>query len=182
MPQEQRPVVPEAPDPYEADYSDRLQAYTEAVGKAATYDTLQQGRIEAENRRNQEAAYKLKQTWLDRAQEYTERASELKITPQQLQDAGGVIANYQLKDEVTAYIMDRKKDGPTIATYLAANTGELDALSRMTPTEASVHVATVIAPKASASQGISGAPDPADSLSGGGAPPTQRGPKGATYT
>ena len=181
LPQEQRPVIPELPDPYDADYPAMIQAHTEAVGKAATFDANQATQTEATNQANFKAQQKLQKEWVDRAQTYSERATELKIDPQQLQSAGAIVAGYRLNDDVTSYVMERK-DGPVITTYLAAHQDQLDTVSRMSPTQASVYIETVISPKASASVGISGAPEPADSLSGGGAPPTQRGPKGATYT
>ena len=180
LPQEQRPVVPEPPDPYDADYAGKLKDYTEAVAATATYDAGQKARTEADQRQQFEAQQKLQGEWITRAQTYTEKAKALGVSPEKLQETGSYVARAGVNNDVTQYILEHEK-GPLITQYLATHTEELDQLVGMNTAHASVYIQTVITPKASASSGVSGAPEPPDSLGGGGAPPTQRGPAGATF-
>lgn len=180
LPQEQRPVVPEPPDPYDADYAEQLKAYTQAVSDAAAYDAGQQVRTEAETQKALEAQQKLQDEWTNRALSYTENAKTLGIDAKELQLAGQTVAAFGVSDDLTQHILEDEQ-GPLITRFLAHNPGELEKIVGMTTAQAAVYVETTVKPKASASSGISGAPKPVESLGGGGAPPTQRGPAGATF-
>lgn len=180
LPTEQRPSVPDLPDPYDADYAVKIEARDQALRDAAAYDARQSVLQEQQQTQAQEAQAKAQAATFERIRTYTERAQKLGIEAEQLQVAGTTVQQYGINDDLADFILDHEQ-GPQITAYLASNPGELDDLNRLTPIQAAVKLETVIKPKASQLSGISGAPKPAEGLTGGGAPPTQRGPEGATY-
>lgn len=180
LPTEQRPVIPPVPDPYDADYAEDLKVYTKAVADAATYDAEQRAIHERQQADAEEAQRKQVGEVITKAQGYTERAAKVGIDPQTLQVAGNTVQQYGIHDDLAGDILEDEK-GPTITLYLAQHPEDLAEMSRMSLTRAAVHLETVVKPKAIASSGISGAPEPPETLGGGGAPPAQRGPKGATF-
>ena len=180
LPQEQRPSVPELPDPYDADFGPKMAARDTALRETAAYDARQTLAAEQQQTKAQEAQREQQAALVTRVTTYTERAQKHGINAEQLQVAGQTVAQYGISDELTNFILDDEQ-GPQITAYLSKNPGELDELSRLTPVQAAVRIATVVKPKASQHSGLSGAPEPVTGLSGGGAPPAQRGPAGATY-
>ena len=180
LPQEQRPSVPDMPDPYDADFGPKMAARDTALRDTAAYDARQTLAAEQQQTEEQQAQATQQAALITRVTTYTERAQKHGINAEQLQVAGQTVAQYGISDELTNFILDDEQ-GPQITAYLSKNPGELDELSRLTPVQAAVRIATVVKPKASQHSGLSGAPEPVTGLSGGGAPPAQRGPAGATY-
>ena len=180
LPQEQRPSVPDMPDPYDADFGPKMAARDTALRETAAYDARQTLAAEQQQTKAQEAQREQQAALVTRVTTYTERAQKHGINAETLQVAGQTVAQYGISDELTNFILDDEQ-GPQITAYLSKNPGELDELSRLTPVQAAVRIATVVKPKASQHSGLSGAPEPVTGLSGGGAPPAQRGPAGATY-
>ena len=115
------------------------------------------------------------------AQSYTERAQGLGLDAAELQVAGNTVAAYGVSDELAGHILNDEQ-GPLITRYLAGNLNELETLRGMAPMQAAVHLATKIVPKITAVPTNTGAPPPSDGLSGGGVPPSERGPDGTTYS
>jgi len=181
MPREQRPDVPDLPDPYDDNYAEQIAKRDEAIRKAVAYDTQQQF-VQYQRHQAQEQSQKAQQDAITKTvQSYSGRAKDLGVKPEQLTAAGNTVHAYGIADEVTQYILGDEQ-GPLITTYLARHTDELEKISGMSPMQAGIYIDRAIRPKASVAPKTSRAPAPADGLTGGGAPPNQRGPKGATYS
>lgn len=180
QPQDDRPTVPPIPDPFDDDYESKVQARDKAIREVAAWETRQQ----AEQYRQQQEQIRAVQERTQQLQTvlktYTERANELGVKPEELQVAGNTVATMGIHDDVATYILEDDK-GPLITTYLARNPAELQRMQGMSPMMAAVHVATQVRQKAESAFGKTQAPPPPESLDGGGTPPQQRGPKGATF-
>lgn len=185
LPTETRPVVPTVPDRYDFDnneaYSHAVASRDTLIGSAAAFDErLSQAEINrnVEQRMAQEAA--LVEQHKD-AQTYSDRALELGIKQQDLLAAGQMVAGMGIQDEVAGFIL-KDKAGPLITQFLAANPIVLDEISRMSPMDAAIQINSVIKPKvAELMPRTTQAPDPVEPLRGGGVPPLERGPPGATF-
>ena len=180
LPQETRPGIPEPPDPLDDDFEQKLATRDTAIREASAYDVRQDvartQAIAAESTAQNERL----NTFNEAADTYMGRAVKLGLDAVGLQVAGNTIAAYGISEELATHILNDEQ-GPLITQYLAGNLNELEALRVMPPMQAAVHLANVIAPKISAVPANSGAPSPPDGLSGGGVPPSERGPKGTTY-
>ena len=180
MPQELRPEVPTPPDPLDDDFEKQLEVRDTAIREAAAFDArremAQTQAVAAANATQNERQASLTQS----AQTYTERAQTLGMDNAELQVAGQTVAAYGVSDELVEHILNDEQ-GPLITRYLAGNLNELETLRAMPPMQAAVHLATHVVPKITAVPTNTGAPPPSDGLSGGGAPPAERGPEGCTY-
>lgn len=180
IPVEQRPDVPETPDPYAENYSDQVAARDKAIADRAAYDARQtviedQKVEQAQRTRNEQVA--AVQTVVTT---YTDRAKDMGIAPEDLGAAGKVVAAHGISDDVTLHILNDDK-GPAITTYLAQNPLAMDELHGMNPMQAAIHIENVVKPAAVSSKKTTNAPPPSTNLEGGGSPPSERGPKGATF-
>lgn len=180
LPQNTRPEVPPAPDPFDEDYEKKIQQRDDAIRKAAEWDARQSAQLQWQQQQEQQAAQERANQLRQTLTTYTQRATELGIKSEELQQAGNIVATMGVHDDVANFILADEK-GPLITTYLAKHPGELEAMYGMTPVQAAVHIATKVKTKAESSHGITQAPPPPESLEGGGSPPRHRGPKGATF-
>lgn len=181
MPQEQRPEIPDPPDPLDDDFESRTAARDAAIREAATYDARQEQARQQAAQRAQAAQNERQATITQSAQSYMERAQKAGIDAAALQVAGQTVAAYGVSDELAEHILNEEQ-GPLITQYLASNLDELETLRSMSPMQAAVRIATRVVPKISAVPANTGAPSPPDALEGGGVPPAERGPDGTTYT
>ncbi len=178
--EQQRPVIPELPDPYDDNFDQLIAARDKAVQEAAIFDANQrQSQAQRESTEQQRIAEQQQQL-VTAVKTYADRAATLNISPEALQVAGQTVAAYGIDDQLASYILGDEQ-GPLITTYLAQNPAELEKISGFSPMQAAVYLETNIKPKAGSVKRNSSAPPPADTLSGGGAPPKERGPKGAKY-
>lgn len=179
-PQDARPKIPPAPDPFEDGYEQKIAERDQAIRAAAAWETRQQATQYQQQLEQQRAIQERAESLRSTLQSYTGRAESLGIKPEVLKTAGSTIATMGMHDDVATFILNDEK-GPLITTYLARHPGEVEAMHGMTPVQAGVYLATKVKPKAESAHGVSQAPAPPDTLDGGGAPPQTRGPKGATF-
>jgi len=180
LPQEQRPQIPQMPDPYDADYDKKVLERDKAIKEQAAYDARQQTLQEQEAnaiRMRQEAQ---QAELVKRATTYAERAEKMGIDSNDLQNSANALAQYGISDDLTQFIL-KDDQGPLLTTYLARNPVALEELQGLSPIELGHHIAVSIKPNLAPARTRTQAPDPPDVLDGGGSPPTERGPKGATY-
>jgi hypothetical protein len=173
--QEQRPVVPDEPDPLDEDYEARQREREQQVAAAARYDERQKVLTEQRERAEQEKQQKAQQAQAEKVQVYTKRAGELGVTVDELQEAGNMVAQSGIAEDVADMIISDDK-GPLITKALASDINKLVEFSRMTPIQQAIEVNRI----KSAVLPQSSAPDPFDVPNGSGVK-GQRGPKGATY-
>ena len=180
MPREQRPVVPEAPDSMDDDFDSKMAKRDKAIREAGAFDTRQELATSQATAAANQAQSTRQTAFMQSAQDYTARAVKAEIDSAALQAAGQVVSAYGMSDELTEHILNDEQ-GPQITQYLAGNLNELETLQNMPPMQAAIHLATQIVPKLKAVPTNSGAPPPSDGLTGGGVPPSERGPEGCTY-
>lgn len=181
QPQAQRPVVPPVPDPYDDNFDQLMRDRDVAIEAAKEFDLKQHQDQIRQQQQQQQAVDEQQQQMVNTAEAYSKRAADLNVSQQELQVAGQTVAAYGISNELTFFILDDDQ-GPLITTYLARNPEEIEVLNSMNPMQAAVHVATNVKAKATAAKPNNGAPPPAETLGGGGATPSKRGPSGATFT
>lgn len=127
-------------------------------------NTASQAAITKQNEARQEAANKI-------GQEYVKRADGFGISRDNLQKASELVASYGVSSEVSMHIASHE-NGPLIVQYLATNPTELGDLADMNPMQAAVHVSNVLSEKAAVMKPkTSNAPDPVTPLGGNGVDP-----------
>lgn len=184
IPQQGRPVVPEAPDPFalsEQEYRQRLVQRDQAIREAAAFEAQQQAlqwqRKQAEEQQQRRA--------MERQQEevraYADRANKLGVAAAELQEAGTLVASYGIDPALVEMIL-ADDHGPLLTKYLAKNQLELERLVQMPVTMAAVRLATDLKSKAVAMKPkVTNAPDPLSQPRNAGISPKPKGPRGATF-
>ena len=158
-----RPQVPALPDPFAA-YDARMQMLQNQQAQMA-----------------QEAAQKQQEVLVEKVQSYAQRAKSLGVKAEELQAAGSIVGQFGIDDSLVEYILE-DDHGPLITKYLSQNIGLLDNLRNMHPTRASVFIANMIKPKATALKPkFTNAPDPVRRPQPSGIQAKAKGPKGATF-
>jgi hypothetical protein len=115
------------------------------------------------------------------AQTYRNRATELKVTDEQLNTAANVINDYGMSNDVAQFILD-DPNGPLITTYLAKNQSILQEMAQMSPMQAAVMISQKISPKFASTKPVnSQAPAPLDRIKGSGTAPKKRGAEGTQF-
>ena len=180
LPQEQRPDIPVVPDSLDDDFEAKTEIRDKAIREASAYDVRQDVARSQTAARESAAQNERVEAFNTAAEAYNGRAVKLGVDAIGLQTAGNTVAAYGIDEQLAGHILNDEQ-GPLITQYLAGNLNELETLRGMAPLQAAVHLATVIVPKITAVPANSGAASPPDDLSGGGVPPSQRGPKGCTF-
>ncbi len=180
-PKEQRPDLPALPDQYDDDYETRIRERDQALIAQAQFDARQRLTQERQQQAEFDRQQQAQQKRYDSVAEYSKRATSLGVTTEELQAAGTRLQG-MVSSDVESYILDSDK-GPLMTKYLAANPLELDTLNQLNPMQAAVYLETQVKSKAEqyGQKKVTSAPDPTDTLSGGGAAPKNRGPSGAKF-
>ncbi len=164
------PPLPNPDDYYgdEQGFREAIQAREEAIAKRAEVQAL----TLAQERQAQEIAYRQQLEAQAEAQQkvasYVKSAKEFGISEDQAQKDGAAVAQYIGGDVQDVIVSDPQ--GALISSYLAKNVIELDHLSRMTPMQQAVYIATEVKPKISSTRKTTQAPKPVDIVEGAGAP------------
>lgn len=180
-PQQTRPNIPDMPDAFDDNYQEQMTQRDEAIRTAAEFDgrqSAQQAQLQAQ----QQAALAEQQQARNKVVEsYADNATKLGVDATELQAAGAIVGNFGLDDQVVEFIL-QDDQGPLITKYLANNPMEMETLRNLSPMGAAVRIGNEIK-KEAAALGVKtrSAPDPAETLSGSGISPKDRGPKGATF-
>jgi hypothetical protein len=177
----QRPEIPPTPDPYDDDYEGKMRLRDDALVQTAQYDAQANAYQAQEQALQQQQAADANKTLLESVTTYSDRADKLGITTQELQQAGNVVAQHGIGDEVAEYIL-ADEQGPNITMYLAQNPLEMETIRNMHPMQASVYIYSTIKAKAvSARPTPNPISEPTEVLRGAGQPEGDRGPSGAVY-
>lgn len=184
VPQQGKPVVPEAPDPFalsDSEYRQKLVARDQAIREAAAWEAQQQ----ALQWQRQQAQLEQQQRQQERQQEevraYADRAKKLGVTSEELQEAGSLVAGYGIDPALVEMIL-ADDHGPLLTKYLARNQLELERLVQMPVTTAAVRLATDLKAKAVAMKPkVTKTPDPLNQPRNAGISPKPKGPAGATF-
>jgi hypothetical protein len=184
LPKQERPQVPEAPDPFsisDEEYRRQLSQRDEAVSKAAAYDAQQQYLQQQQYQLDEQARQTQQEVQNSKIENYASRATKMGIKSEELQVAGAAVSNFGIQEELVNFIIE-DDHGPLITKYLSQNLTELDNLRSMSPIQAAIRITNEIKPKAAALKPkVNQAPDPVDTPQGAGISPKPKGPKGATF-
>jgi hypothetical protein len=184
LPKQERPQVPEAPDPFaisDEEYRRQLSQRDEAVSKAAAYDAQQQYLQQQQYQLAEQARQKQQEALNSKIENYASRATKMGIKSEELQVAGATVSNFGIQEELVSFIIE-DDHGPLITKYLSQNLTELDNLRSMSPIQAAIRITNEIKPKAAALKPkVNQAPDPVETPQGAGISPKPKGPKGATF-
>ncbi|MCK5444962.1 MAG: hypothetical protein KAI73_05015 [Rhodospirillaceae bacterium] len=180
QPIETRPDIPPMPDQFADGFDEKLKARDQAIAKASAFDTRQEEARTRQEGLDQQATTERQQAVTTVINTYTDRAAKLGITPDELEKSGQAVGAYGLNDAVTLHILGDEK-GPAITKFLAENPIAMDKLNGMNPMQAAAHIESVVKPAALKMKKTTNAPPPSTNLDGGGSPPSERGPKGATF-
>lgn len=168
------PNVPPIPDPYDEDYETKVKARDEALMRKVEFDARQRIASEQQERTQKEAQEAEKKRIESLAQGFDNRATQLGLDVNAVRSAGDVVVNYGIGEELAIFLLE-DKEGPLITTYLAENPLEIEELRQMSPLQAAIKINSEVRTKASARKPqVSAAPEPADILSGNGAPEDNR--------
>ena len=173
-----RPDIPPPPDPYEDNFAAKVAHRDAMIAKAAQFDAEINWRNTQEQQRQQQIAAEERAKVVKTVETYSEVATKLGITSEELAEAGSKIAPY-IPDRLALRILN-DASGPEITTFLAKNLVELDKVTRMSPEDGAVYLETVIKPAAKRAPPKL-APEPTEKLSGASMRESDRGPSGATY-
>ena len=174
-----RPEIPALPDPYDENYAELIAQRDQAVQDAAKYDAEAAAEVAQQERAAAVTVKEQNDALVKSVSTYTERAEKLSVSEAELEVAATTIDAYGINGALVQHIL-ADEQGPLITLHLAKNPAELAALQDMSLLDAAVYISTALKTKVMAGR-EGGAPPPADTLTGGGAPPAGHGPKGATY-
>jgi len=176
-----RPEVPEMPDKYDENFSQKLQARETALIAQGDFDRNERIASQTnlanqqQQQRNQHEAIQTAKTG------YDSRADNLGLKAKDIDPAWNTLINHGVNVHIQAHLLD-EATGPQIVDYLAKNPLEMDKLAGMNPMSGAIFIATELRDAAAgAAKKINLAPAPVDTLKGNGAREGSRGPKGATF-
>lgn len=184
IPQQGRPSVPEAPDPFalsDVEYRQRLVQRDQAIREAAAWEAQQQALLWQRQQAELEQQRRQQERQQEEVKAYAERANKLGVAAAELQEAGTLVAGYGIDPALVEMIL-ADDHGPLLTKYLAKNQLELERLVQMPVTMAAVRLATDLKAKAVAMKPkVTKAPDPLNQPRNSGISPQPKGPKGATF-
>lgn len=179
LPQDQRPEIPKAPDPWAPDFEELLEKREEAIRAQIRWDAEHEYRQQQEQRILQQQQKEWAQNIQTAQQSYNQRAQTLGLDQAELQQAANTVAQFGVPFELVEYVLEDDL-GPAITLHLANNVSDLEKIRSMHPVKAAAYIAGTIKPGLKPRERKPAAPAPTDTLKGAGAAP-QRGPKGATF-
>jgi hypothetical protein len=184
IPQQGRPVVPEAPDPFalsDTEYRQKLVARDQAIREATAWEAQQQALQWQRQQAEMEQQRRQQERQQEEVKAYAERARKLGVAAEELQEAGTLVAGYGIDPALVEMIL-ADDHGPLLTKYLARNQLELERLVQMPVTTAAVRLATELKAKAVAMKPkVTKTPDPLNQPRNAGISPKPKGPAGATF-
>lgn len=179
LPQDQRPEIPEMPNPWDDNYDDKMAKREEAIRAQIKWDTENEYRQQQEQHILQQQQQERIRSIQTAQQSYNQRAQTLGLDQSELQQAANTVAQFGVPFELVEYVLEDDL-GPAITLHLANNVSDLEKIRSMHPVKAAAYIAGTIKPGLKPRERKPAAPAPTDQLKGAGAAP-QRGPKGATF-
>jgi hypothetical protein len=163
--------IPEMPDPYDDDFEQKVRERDNLIQQKAAFEAQQSYALQQQQAQQQQQQMQEQQKLDEQAIKYAKRAAEMGISSQELQQAGNVVAEYQLPDTIVMGILN-DPEGGLITKYLASNPLEIDNIRQLDPFSAATYINQNVRPKAAELKPkTSNTPQPASTVSGGGADP-----------
>lgn len=179
-------AVGEMPDSLDfdtdAEFTQAKTQYINNIRAHANHDA-QQASIEKQRQDNLAAQqYKVHEERQTSIKSYSENATKLGITNEELQLAGNAVASYGISQDMeTAILSD--SEGPLLTKYLAANPQEVGNLNSMNPIQAGAYLVSLKAKAGALKPKSSSAPNPTTDIAGSGGEVNRDSPliKDATF-
>ena len=181
LPQSIRPNIPELPDQYDENFTEKMATRETAIQEAATFDANLNAATQLQNEQALALQGQQQQAANDLATSFVGKAKDLGVSEAELGTALETVGAYGGVGQDLANFVMSHDQGPLVAKYLAENPAEVLTIQTMTPMQGAAHLMTNVMPKAVATKTTLGAPAPVDSLDGNGATPSDEGPAGAKY-
>lgn len=161
-------TVPPPPDPYSDNYEDQIRARDEAIQRKAEHDAQQRSIEDQQKRHTEEQALHEEQALQEKVAAFDTNMVKLGLNPVEVKKAANTLIDYGVSDTLQDILLE-DSEGPLLATYLANNPIELEALGGMSTLQLVNHLNGTVRQKASLLKPkTSKAPDPPMTLSGGG--------------
>jgi len=161
--------IPPIPDELDDDFNAKLAARDEAIANNARYQAGQDLYLQQQTQ-NQQAQQAQQQANYQQARTvYNARATELGISPAELQAAETAVVNYGVNADTAARIMANKEDGPLIVKVLAENAADAISLASMDSYSQGVFIAGLQSKVDALKPKQTITPKPPEILTGGGA-------------
>lgn len=168
QPKEQAPEILSRPDPFDDDYDTKLTAYEQSIRQSAQYEYAQQQQQQILQQQRAYQQQKMQADLTTKAATYAEKAKGYGINPQELQQAGQLVASMGLSEDVAMFILEDEQ-GPLITRHLAINHVDAEAIIGMAPLQAAMYIERTIKPKTAAlKKKQTNAPAPATKIQGRG--------------
>ena len=168
QPKEEAPQLLDRPDPFDDDYDTKLTAYEQSIRQAAQYDYAQKQQLQVSQQQQADKQREMQADLTVKAESYANKAKEYGIKPEELQQAGQLVASYGLSEDVAMFILEDAQ-GPLITKHLATNHADAEAIIGMNPMQAAMYIERTIKPKTAALKPKkTNAPNPAVKINGSG--------------
>jgi hypothetical protein len=155
-------VVPEMPDPLDAEYDDKLAARETAIRQLGEAEARKKLAQEQQDRAYQEAIEAQQKEIQGHVDTMFATGETLGIKKDKLIEADKRVADFVKDSGVAKYIISHK-DAPLLVTYLAASAESLEKLGRLDPISATEFLLTSVMPEAAKLRpGITNTPPPMD--------------------
>lgn len=165
----QEPVIPELPDRDEVgedEFREAVRRRDKAIQEKVAW-TQQKTQFEQQRKQGDEAKQLETQTkLLTAAEEYTKRATALKIKPDELAKCAQVMKQVGISDDISMHILEDDL-GPAITKYLGNNIADLLEVANSNPIRAALYIEQKIKPKLKPASRKSNAPPPPGRKKGG---------------
>lgn len=160
--------VPPPPDPYSENYVAEVAARDEALQRKTQHDA-QLALAEKEQQRAEQARIERENEQIEqRIASFDSNMVTLGLNPLEVKKAADTVIEFGASDLIQDVILE-DPEGPLITQYLANNPVELDQLNGMSALQLVRHIDEKVRPQASLLRPkTSKAPDPPETLSGGG--------------
>lgn len=161
--------IPPMPEEFDDNFAEKVAVRDEAIANNARYEASQELYTQQQTL-NQNAQIAQQQANYQQARiAYNARATELGISPVELQAAETAVVSYGVTPETAAFIMADKENGPLIVKVLAENAADAISLAGMNQFQQGTFIAS-LQPKVDALKPRqTNTPKPVDILTGGSA-------------
>jgi ribosomal protein S25 len=166
---QQEPNIPELPDPdmvSDREFNAAVMQRDQAVQQRVSWEQQKQQFSQQQQYGNQQQQLAQQQHIATVAQVYTERATKMGISTEQLTKASQVISQVGLNEAVAMHILQDEK-GAAITAYLGNNINELMEIAYASPIQAAMYIEQKVKPKLAITNRKSNAPRPPSKIKGG---------------
>jgi hypothetical protein len=162
--------IPPMPDSFDDDFDAKIKIRDDAIIAKANHTATNNAYLQQQQNQQQQAQQAQQAEFNKSVITYSERATELGIGADELQQAGNVVGNYGLSGDLIKHILS-DPDGPLITKHLAANPMEAHELANMSPYAIGSKLDAIKSSAAALKPKQSNTPAPIDGVKGNGVTP-----------